>query len=131
MIDKNGPSEDEQAVRFMVISKILDLAGQIVNGAIWIALAYIGYLAIDSLAGKTTVANIVLKYLTAEESDYGFPWILVGAFAIWAVLERRLRKRKIESLQGHIRELEKRLDPNRTTSGLLPTGDTNPEDKDL
>ena len=131
MTDTNSPNEDERAIRFMVISNIFDLAKRVVNGGIWIALAYIGYLAIDSLAGKTTIANIVLKYLTAEQSDYGVPWILAGACAVWAVLERKLRKRKTESLQGRIKHLEERLDPGRTTSGLLPTGDTHPEDRNL
>jgi len=129
--EENDPSEDERAIRFMVISKVFDLARQIVNGVIYVSLAYISYLAIEALAGKTTIANIVLKYLTAEESDYGVPWILAGACTIWAILERRLRKRKTEALQGRIRELETRLDSNRTTSGLLPTGETNPEDNIL
>jgi len=129
--EENKPNEDERALRFMVISKIFDLAKQLINGVIWVSLAYIGYLAIDSLAGKTTIANIVLKYLTAEESDYGIPWILTCAFAIWAILENKLRKRKTESFQGRIKELEERLDPNRTTSGLLPSGETHPEDRNL
>jgi len=128
---KEKPKVGDREIRFLIVSKGFDLAGQVVNGAIWLGLAYIGYRAIDTLAGKTTIANIVLSYLTAEESDYGLPWVLAGAFAIWAVLERRLRKRKTESMQDHIKSLETRLDPERTSSGLLASGDTSPGDEKL
>jgi hypothetical protein len=87
------------------------------------------YLAIDSFAGKTTIANIAMKYLAGKESNFGLPWILASVLCIWAILERYLRIRKTESLQGYIKKLEKKLDPDRTTSGLLPTGETNPKDK--
>lgn len=88
-------------------------------------------MAIDSLAGKTTIANIILKYFTVEESDYGIPWIVTGVFALWAYLERKFRKQKTESFQAKIKVLEERLDPNRTTSGLLPSGETHAEDRKL
>ena len=125
------PKVDERDTRFLCMARGFDLAGQIVAGIIWLGLAYIGYLAIDSLAGKTTIANILLGYFTSKESDFGLPWILAVVFAIWAILERRLRKRKTESMQSHIRELEQRLDPSRTSSGLLPTGETHPQDENL
>lgn len=131
MTEQNKLNEDERVQCFFVISQAFDLAKQIINGFIWVSLAYIGYLAIDSLAGKTTIANIILKYLAVEESDYGIPWIVTGVFALWAYLERKFRKQKTESFQAKIKGLEKRLDPNRTTSGLLPSGETHAKDRKL
>ncbi len=130
-MDKNKQKDDEYTIRFLIISKSFDLAKQVIGGCVLIVLAYIGYLAIDALAGKTTITNIVLKYLTAQESDYGIPWISVILFALWAILERKLRKRKTEVFQKRIKILEKKIDHNRTSSGLSPSGETNPEDKNL
>ncbi len=40
-----------------------------------------------------------------------------------------VRRQTIKRLSRRIQELERRLDPNRSSSGIQPTGDTNPEDK--
>jgi len=40
-----------------------------------------------------------------------------------------LRKRKTEYFQNRIKLLEEEIDPNRSSSGLTPKGETKPEDK--
>jgi hypothetical protein len=54
---------------------------------------------------------------------------LAGACAVWAVAERILRQRAVGRLGARNAELERRLDPNRTTSGLTVNGKTHPRDK--
>jgi hypothetical protein len=54
---------------------------------------------------------------------------LGGGGCAWAAVERALRHRKVEALQGRIRELETAIDPNRSSSGLTPKGKANPKDK--
>lgn len=131
MIEKNGkrkPEIDGKHISFLFIVKFFDLLNLLISATVKISLFYFAYLSIDALAGKTTLANIVLSYLTSNESDYGVPWILSSVFFIWAILERKERRRKTEELHKHNRALESRIDNKRTSSGLLPTGETNPED---
>ena len=94
-------------------------------------MAAFAYLAVKELAGETTVANVVIMYFTSEDNDYGLPWFLAAIFAAWALFEAKLRRSKTRALQGHIQKLETLIDPNRTSSGLLPTGETNPKDERL
>lgn len=87
------------------------------------------YLAVDSLAGKTTATDIALKAITDLKLDRGVLYVLTGGTALWAIRERKLRKKKTKDLGAYVKELEKHIDPNRTSSNLTETGDTHPEDK--
>jgi hypothetical protein len=84
------------------------------------------YLAIDSVAGKTTAFTVGMSVLWDFRLVFAFS--LAGATTAWAIAERKLRQRKVESMQGRIRELETTIDPRRTTSGLTSAGRTNPRD---
>jgi hypothetical protein len=55
---------------------------------------------------------------------------MTGSAVIWALVERHLRYRKTEKLQGRIKELELTIDPRRSSSNLLPSGKTNPLHRD-
>ncbi|MCB1985558.1 MAG: hypothetical protein H6936_09120 [Burkholderiales bacterium] len=118
-------------IRFLIVTKAFDLVNRLVSAIIYISLGYFAYLSIESLAGKTTLTNIFVSYFSAKESDYGLPWVFAFFMFIWAILERKLRKKKTNSLQGRIKELEKIIDPNRTSSGLMTTGDTTPNDNKI
>lgn len=89
------------------------------------------YLAIDSIAGKTTAFQAVVSVGFSLLWDIRFvvAFSLAGATTIWAVAERWLRHRKVNYLQGRIKELELNIDPGRTTSGLTTKGRTNPRDR--
>lgn len=56
------------------------------------------------------------------------PWIFVGILFVWGFLERNLRQSKTKELTARIQYLEKKLEPNRTSSGLTNTGQTDKED---
>ena len=114
---------------FFVATRIFDLVGLIVKSVTLVTISYFILQALEALAGKTTITNIFLAYITAEESDYGLPWLLTVSFAVWAYLERRLRKRKTEHFHSHNKEIETKIHPDRTSSGLLNSGDTNPRDR--
>lgn len=95
-------------------------------------IAWIAYLINDAFIaaiGKSTDIQVLIGLLFSRGNDYGAPWVIAGLCFLWAVMERRLRYRKVEHLQGHNVELERIIDPHRTSSGLLPTGQTNPRDK--
>jgi hypothetical protein len=102
----------------------------------WVPLVFIaryGYLAIASLAGKDTNAEILigiaLDLLRKQPVGVGLSWLLATGCAIWAMIERRLRKNFISQTGTVISELEARIDPGRSSSQLTRRGDTSPRDR--
>lgn len=83
-----------------------------------------------ALAGKTTIADIAIGgFLSAGLGKAAaVSGVVATGTSAWALLERRERRKKTEALTTRIRELEQRIDPTRTSSGLTPKGETNPED---
>ena len=106
----------------------------------WVSLAsifYFSYLSIYALAGKSTQADIaidifqgfglyIFKNSTLHEK---VEYIVITGLLIWGLLERKLRRDAIERLHRRSRELEARIDPNRTSSRLTHRGTTNPGDR--
>ncbi|HEY6351133.1 MAG TPA: hypothetical protein VI636_17145 [Candidatus Angelobacter sp.] len=90
------------------------------------AVAIVGLLAfmVSRLAGKMTLAQIGMSFFgdirVSQAVAYMFG-ILGGGYGL---LERRLRHRKTKNMAGHMAELEKKIDPGRTSSGLDPKGTT-------
>jgi hypothetical protein len=89
---------------------------------------YCGYLSVDSLAGKETEANILVKFLGNLSISQGLAYALAGASILYGMRERRLRKKTVERIHPRVQQLEKGRDPRRTSSHLTPTGETNPKD---
>ena len=95
----------------------------------WLGAALICYLCMDILstfAGRTT--EIMVSVLGKLEIAASLA--LAGGCAVWAILERIVRKRTIKRLTERTQKLEKAIDPRRSSSGLTPTGSTHPRDKD-
>jgi hypothetical protein len=82
--------------------------------------------ALEALAGETTRLAFELSVLA--DVKFVATVTLAGTATAWAVVERKLRHRKVEQMSGRIKELETRLDSNRSSSGLTPKGKTNPKD---
>jgi hypothetical protein len=86
------------------------------------------YLAIDSLAGRNTLADIGLNILGHVEVSVALAWTVGIVGAIYGWRQRDLRKSTVELLQTRIIELERSIDSKRSSSKLTPRGDTRPED---
>jgi hypothetical protein len=119
--------------RFRLISRGTD--GVVTLGRTgFVALAVIGLgrYARDVLvafAGKETAANLVLSLIVNLQADRWFAY-LIGSLGVgYGAVERHLRRRNIRRLTAHTAELEKRLHPARTSSGLTPEGKTRREDR--
>jgi hypothetical protein len=89
------------------------------------------YLAIDSVAGKTTAfqAALTVGFSLLWDIRLVVAFSLAGFASFWAAGERWLRHRKVAYLQGRIKELELKIDAGRSTSGLTTKGRTNPRDR--
>ena len=95
----------------------------------WLGAALICYIGKDILstfAGRTT--EIMVSVLGKLEIAASLA--LAGGCAVWAILERIVRKRTIKRLTERTQKLEKAIDSRRSSSGLTPTGSTHPRDKD-
>lgn len=105
----------------------------VINNLIrWGTVAYIGhqiYLTVAVLAGKTTFADIGLKFLSDVRISESVTFLLGASGVGYGLSQRKLRRKNIERLQGRIVTLERQIDQNRTSSRLTATGETNPEDK--
>lgn len=102
-----------------IASRIFDLFELVVRFGV---LPLFFYLCVVELAGHETVVNVVINYMAKGNNI--FPWALAGGTTVWAYSERRLRQIKTQRMSDHVKEIEKRLDPERTSSGLTPTGQT-------
>lgn len=90
---------------------------------------YFIYMTFDAIAGKNTDASLMISVFGNLQVSIAVAW-LVGVGGVWyGWTQRELRKTTIERLQSHIRLLEHRLDPQRSSSRLTPRGDSHPEDR--
>ena len=120
---------DPSIRKFFLWIELIGFFKLLIRSITWLGLAFFGYLSIDALAAETTYLEI-FNSVTVELLSKSLPWwALTTVFALWAILERSLRKRKTKKLTKRIEHLETKLDPQRTSSGLLSTGDTHPNDE--
>jgi hypothetical protein len=82
-----------------------------------------------AFAGRDTAATFSLSVITKLQADRWFAYLFGAGGVGYGLVERRLRRRNIKRLTKHTEELEKRIDPERTSSGLTPEGKTRPEDR--
>ena len=132
---EKSPLNQAQIVRFELWLDVLKTVRYLGK---WAALAFISAAiaftavfvsqSIESLAGKTTMLKAVFEYTTGNKAAVILPWLVTIVMLVWALRERALRRRKTAQMQNHAREIETRLDPDRTGSGLLPDDRTNPKD---
>lgn len=104
------------------------------HGTKWAGIAFVAYCAwqaVASLAGKQTDVSVAVSAFLYALSEIKFAVAFTLAFAtsVWAYIERRIRQSVTERLHERIRELELKLDPGRSSSGLTRLGQTNPRDR--
>ena len=108
-------------------------AVQVVNNGIrWGSICFISYnayLSIEVLAGKNTLADIGIGFLTDINVSVAISWALAAGGVLYGYGQRRLRKNGVEHLAKRNQRLELIIDPERTSSNLTERGDTRPEDK--
>lgn len=121
--------DSDQSLRLLRIDRAFGLATQIVKWAGIIGVVYLISTMVSALAGKTTLADIAIQFLTASQAREWTSYGITGAAIVWAILERRLRKSTVRHLSQRLVVIENRLDPDRSSSNLTETGETRPEDR--
>ena len=77
---------------------------------------------IELLAGRKTLADIGIRLLANVAVNNALAWGAGSAGILYGVGQRRLRRRETRRLGREKRELEKLIDPGRTTSHLEAQG---------
>lgn len=90
-------------------------------------------IAIESLAGKSTLADFGVFLYADLKANTVFSHLVMGILGIggagYGLRERAQKRREIKRLGNRVVDLEKLLDPNRTSSGLTIDGRSRPEDE--
>jgi hypothetical protein len=115
-------------MEFQLRFKRLDIIADAIRlGIPWcslIAIAALVAFSVSRLAGKTTLAQIGLTFLGDMRISQAVAYIFGLAGGGYGLFERRLRHKKTKSMAEYSAELERRLDPGRTSSGLTRAGTT-------
>jgi len=81
-----------------------------------------------AFAGQKTEANVLVSLLANVDVSTAMAWMVGGGGAFYGYRERKLRKKTISHMASRVEKAEQLIDPNRTSSGLTKSGDTNTED---
>lgn len=113
-----------------VVDQVGMTARTIVRVACVMFVAYMFKETIKELAGRETVTNILVSFFGSLSVNVAIAWGLAAAGVAYGEYQRRLRKRTVSSWASRKAELERHIDPRRSSSGLSHDGDTHPEDKE-
>lgn len=73
--------------------------------------------------------NVLFKILSEIDLSTKWAWAIAVISVLYGLFERKLRQRKTNYFQDRIVKLERQIDPERSSSELLPTGETRKEDR--
>lgn len=89
--------------------------------------------AVDSLAGKSTLADFGVYLVGDLKANKAFSHVVMGIIGLggagYGLRERAQKRKEIRRLGNRVVEVEKRIDPKRTSSGLTIDGRSRPEDE--
>ena len=107
-------------LRHSTICHLADRATDVVRTLFWSgASVWFGYFLWQSaavLAGEDTKISAVLQVIANLSADRAMAYILSFVCTVAFVHEKRLRKKTIAELTGALAEMERRVDPGRTSS---------------
>ena len=98
----------------------------------WAGIALVAFFvdqSIAALAGKTTFANIGVRFLANVKVSEAVAYLFGAGGVGYGLNRERLRQRTIRRLGARVAELEGGLDRARSSSGLTPEGRTRLEDR--
>jgi hypothetical protein len=93
---------------------------------------YCMYLCVRELAGRQTTASILLSLYATLRAPRALAillsYVLTGGTTIWAVGERKSKKKLIARTHPLIRDAQRSRDPGKGSSNITLEGNTKPED---
>jgi hypothetical protein len=130
----NRDSQKGDSKRSVVLEVIGLLRAVVEKDAVkWLCLAFIAWIALDRglghLAGRRTFADVGIRFVGDLSIREGAAYIVAVGAVIIALYRERLRRDTIQRLANNIAELQKKIDPGRSSSDLTPRGTTRPGDR--
>jgi hypothetical protein len=123
----------EAELRYRLHCRIVDMIGAAVHTIVpWTAAALVAwffYRSVASLAGQYTFAQIGVGFLGDFKVSEGLAYAFGTGGVVYGAKRRKLQGDNLERTAKRLSELEKRIDPKRSSSRLTPRGKTRPEDK--
>ncbi len=121
----------QELYRFRKLEVVENLGKYFLIGLSIVGAIYFGiYLPIKASAGKTTSIDYLVNFVTDIKAHIWLSWAATAGATTWAVKERKKRLKEREEKDNQIIELQKMIDPNRTSSDLTPAGDEIPKRKE-
>lgn len=120
-------TKEEIDQNVFLITRRYNLAELIVKRVtLWLGIVALGYVAIylpiDSAAGRETKFDFVAAWVAKVSLNQWAAWVLAVVCGGGWITERQRRVRDRRVKDARIADLEKFVDPTRSTSGLLPSG---------
>jgi len=122
-------TESDYLLSYKKIDSVTTVVREAVKWAAIVLIVRYGYYAIAVLAGHSTFADIAVRFLANLKVSEGILYLLTGGSIVYGVGQRHLRRRHIKRVVPAKNQLERMLDPNRSSSGLTPKGTTQPGDE--
>ena len=116
-------------LKFRRLDVVSTVFQQTIKWGVLLGIVRYGYLTIVSLAGKQTIAHIVVEFLATLTVSKAVAYLFGAGGIIYGYGERRLRQRNIKRLAESKNDLERIIDPKRTSSKISRTGTTRPGDR--
>lgn len=120
----------DQQTRLFVTDSRYKLLTKLVTGAVVLGVAYFVRDSVVAFAGRHTEVNAFVKAVANLSFNEYVAWSISAVSGVAWFKERRLRKKTITELGTYAAELEKKLAPERKSSGLLASGQQKESDKD-
>jgi hypothetical protein len=115
-------------LRFRLINLATQSIDRLIPAATAVLIVYFGiYGPTQALAGRKTLADFGFKLLAEAKLSEIIPYVTAAMGWLFGVNAQRLRRNTTARLTNRIRDLEQRIDPSRSTSGLTPRGQTPPD----
>jgi hypothetical protein len=122
-------TESDYLLSYKKIDSVTTVVRDALKWAAIVLIARYGYYTIAVVAGRSTFADIVVRFLANLKVSDGICYLLTGGSICYGVGQRYLRRRHIKRVVPAKNRLERMLDPNRSSSGLTPKGTTQPGDE--
>src|SRR5580704_11195249 len=110
-----GRTESDR-ISFMRTAAFVTITTTAIRCGTIVACVGLVYLSILALAGKVTLASIGVRLLGDIRVSDSIMGVLTGGSILYGVGQRQLRHRAVKRLAQEKNDLERRLDPTRSSS---------------
>ncbi|HEY6243707.1 MAG TPA: hypothetical protein VIX17_07170 [Pyrinomonadaceae bacterium] len=114
----------DNQLSFKKLDTVAELGRELIKWSALVLLGYWGYRCVAVMAGTITFADIAVRILGNLTVSKGIIALLTGSGWVYGLAQRSLRRRFVERNAKTKNDLERVIDPKRTSSNLSSKGTT-------